>query len=39
MKIYRREPWDNEDPTAVARGIRNLLILWAAVVLLLWLLG
>jgi hypothetical protein len=35
--MYRRDPWDDEDPAALARGVRNVLLLWAAVVLLLWL--
>ena len=38
MTMYRPNPWDSEDPAALARAVRNLVILWAAVLFLLWLL-
>jgi hypothetical protein len=30
------DPWDGEDPCALARGLRNLLLLVAAAAAILW---
>lgn len=35
--VLRFVPYDDEDPLALARGVRNLLVFAAAVAVLLWL--
>ena len=37
MSLPPTDVFDDEDPLALARGVRNLLILVAAVAVLLWL--